>query len=352
MAFQTESRGGHLSSLAPEVVSWGSGRLDVFGAEPSGQLRHWWFDHGWNGPEPLAGTASSEVALRALSWGPGRIDLFGANNGRELNHRWWPTAQGIWGGPEGLPYLAHNGLTTTAQVSSVSAASWRAGRLDVFSVLSNANEPLHHYWWPNNHNSFGLETLGESVALGDGGVSAVSWGLERLDAFAIYPNEKRLRHWWYELSAGWASGGAPEFLVGHGLKYTPNAVSWGPHRLDVFAIGSGGDLQHWWWPGDGAVWGGPQPLGSDALGHPPVAVSWGSGRLDAFAARDFGGGLGQVVHWWFPNGGQWGGPEFLPGEIRVGALGSPAVSVASWGANRLDVFGVGADASLRHWWID
>jgi hypothetical protein len=76
-----------------------------------------------------------------------------------------------------------------------------------------------------------------------------------------------------------ASWGGWESLGGL-LISPPEAVSWGPNRLDVFAVGTDHALWHRWW--DGSSWGGWESLGG-ILESPPEAVSWSANRLDIFA---------------------------------------------------------------------
>ena len=56
------------------IVSWASGRLDVFATFVDGQLWHRWFDGQWHEWEPLGGSLSS--GPDAASWAPGRLDVF------------------------------------------------------------------------------------------------------------------------------------------------------------------------------------------------------------------------------------------------------------------------------------
>lgn len=72
----------------------------------------------------------------------------------------------------------------------------------------------------------------------------------------------------------------------------------------------------------------------------PAVASWGSNRLDIF-----GRGLDQAAFhkaWdngWHPSPVEW---EFLGGGFT-----SP-LAVASWGPNRLDIFGIGLDQAMWH----
>src|SRR5260370_33865385 len=99
--------------------------------------------------------------------------------------------------------------------------------------------------------------------------------------------------------------------LGGKLAGQPTAVSWGPERLEVLAIGADATVQHWWW--DGANWNGPQSLPGGNLPSLPAeglsAVSWGPNRLDVFAA----GANGNTPWWWWSDDGlNFAGAEPLP----------------------------------------
>ena len=95
----------------------------------------------------------------------------------------------------------------------------------------------------------------------------------------------------------------------------------GANRLDVFGIDAATDqLAHWWWDG---AWGGPQVLGG-ALGSDVSAVSWGPNRLDVFAVVGKSGG--QLAHWW--SDGAWHGPQLLGGNLNPPGTAPSAVSWA------------------------
>lgn len=122
-----------------------------------------------------------------------------------------------------------------------------------------------------------------------------------------------------------------EWLAGR-MNSNIAAVSWGPGRLDVFAVLSDGRVYHRWWDaGAGSSWSGWEDLGGGPFGSRVTAVSWGPGRLDVFAI-----GIDKAIHHnWFDRG--WGGWESLGGVFQT----HTAVSAVSWGPGRLDVFGLG-----------
>ena len=121
------------------------------------------------------------------------------------------------------------------------------------------------------------------------------------------------------------------------LRSSPDAASWAPNRLDVFAKGGDGSLIHKWW--DGAAWWGWESLGG-SLSADPGVVSWGRDRLDVFIR----GTDNALWHRWF-GGGRWSQWESLGGILASGP------DVSSWDANRIDIFVKGADGGLwRRWW--
>jgi hypothetical protein len=74
----------------PDVASWGSTRLDVFGQGTDNALYHkWWDGTGWSGWENLGCCIASGPG--AVSRGSGHIDVFGQGTDNALYHKWYPT---------------------------------------------------------------------------------------------------------------------------------------------------------------------------------------------------------------------------------------------------------------------
>ena len=128
--------------------------------------------------------------------------------------------------------------------------------------------------------------------------------------------------------SGWESRGGL-------LTSAPVAVSWGPNRLDVFAMGS--DNAVWHRAYDGAGWQAWESLG-------------GTRRL-ASGGSDPGAQLSGCVHQGRGqrhlaprfNGSSWGAWESLGGLFT-----SAAPIAVSRGAGRLDVFARSGDDSVWH----
>jgi hypothetical protein len=113
----------------PVITSWGLGRLDLFynvtvqtGSSP-------WLEHvfyssavgAWSTIEVLS--TGGPTSLAAVSWGPGRIDVFGRGANNELEHKWFDNGQWSSGWENLGGILTSNPATT----------SLGAGRLDVFA---------------------------------------------------------------------------------------------------------------------------------------------------------------------------------------------------------------------------
>ena len=93
------------------------------------------------------------------------------------------------------------------------------------------------------------------------------------------------------------------------------AASWGPNRIDIFALGTDDQMFHKAW----AQGWFPSQEGWEALGgrfnSPPAVASWGPDRLDIFAL----GTDDQMFHkaWaqgWFPSQEGW---EALGGRFNI-----------------------------------
>lgn len=288
--------------LPPTAVSSGPGRLDIFTLRsPNFDLWHQWFDGSWGSWESL-GTPGFGVGMPGLgglpslvSWGPKRLDVFavGLPKGGPYNQVWHGWSDGrAWGPGEWFDpkaALDQQGLT---------AVSWGPGRLDIFTMKGD-HTSLFHQWFDGQ--VWGSEWLEKPPFGLKGGLSTVSWGPGRLNLFGI-GQDGVLWNFWFDgqhWAPGWESLGSPPF----GLVGTPSAVSWGPKRIDIFAIKSDGGLWHQWWDG---AWGSGEALGSPPgglTGYIPhflagglSTVSWGPNRLDVFA---IGGNNGNLWHIWY-----------------------------------------------------
>jgi hypothetical protein len=82
------------------TVSWGDGRLDVFGAGIDEEIWHASWDGVWSDFESLGDSGFVSVPA-AVSWGVGRLDAFGVGTDSAMWHDWWAESAGgaAWNGP-------------------------------------------------------------------------------------------------------------------------------------------------------------------------------------------------------------------------------------------------------------
>jgi hypothetical protein len=86
------SMGGTMSGT-PSITSWGTGRLDVVARGTDGQIRYkyWTTAGGWSPSQTDWGTLTSTFASAGdpvvVSWGTGRVDVFVRANDGTLWHR-------------------------------------------------------------------------------------------------------------------------------------------------------------------------------------------------------------------------------------------------------------------------
>jgi hypothetical protein len=160
-----------------------------------------------------------------------------------------------------------------------------------------------------------------------------SWGPGRLDVFALGSDGKTLKHKW--LSGGAWSGWENRTT---GYASGPGAVSWDENRIDVVGALSNGTVAHEYWTNN--VWA-KDNLGGNIIYEPDIA-SWGWGRLDVFGlAPD-----GTLKHKWFTAAEGWSG-----WESRTCCYTSTPGAVA-WGNGRLDVVSRASDGSVAHEYWD
>ncbi len=182
----------------PAVVSWGPGRLDIFGRGTDTLLYHNWTDDGvnWNFWEALVGGLSIEEAPAAVAWGPAvtggynQLDVFArqsdgqivwvryTDNGNDPNFGW--SVRGVVGGSTGDFTLGP------------AATSWGPNEFDVFGRWSDGT--LRHSTW-NGVNWSRWEQL-TTFKLGTS-PAAVAWGNGRIDV-VVNDTKKAMHHSWLE----------------------------------------------------------------------------------------------------------------------------------------------------------
>jgi hypothetical protein len=309
------------------AVSWGAGRLDVFGAGENNELLQRSLPP-WTGPVSLGGTLGM-IYPSAVSSSTGHLDVFGVGENREL--LWWSfNDPGPWAGPVSLGGTLGN-LFPSAVVSTVLGVGWCPGRLDVFGVGLNG-ELLH--WWFAGGNWNGPQSF-DSGMWTNSKPTVVSWGPGRLDVFGVGFDHDLLHRWFDGTSLN-----GPVTRGGNLLFSTSqSAVSSKTGQLDVFGVGDNNELLYW--SLIGTTWTGPVSFDSGMwTSYKPSVVSLSSGRLDVFGE----GEDNVLLHRWF-DGTSWNGPVSRGGTLLTGA----APAAVSSNAGQLDVFGLGQNHDLLQW---
>jgi hypothetical protein len=312
------------------AAAWAPNRLDIFSIGTGDQALYHkaWDGHAWwptiSGWESLGGKFNAFRPC-VVAWGPNRLDVFAMGDTPfELYHK-------AWDGQKWSPsQTAWENLGGTI-CSGPCVAAWGPNRLDVFAVGGTAPGPLFHLSWDGlgwtPWEDLGGQFLNNTPCV-------TSWGSNRLDVFGVGADLGIYHKAWNGSSwlpgvNNWESLGKP----GGGCVTAPCVASWGPNRLDVFAVGKSDQaLYHTSW--NGQAWTPWQNLGGQCVGDPAVA-SWGPNRLDVFVV---GAGDHALYH------KQWDGQQWLPSITdwqNLGGVCRPGPAVVSWQAKRLEVMVMG-----------
>ena len=340
------------------AVSWARNRIDIFGVGwnppiPIGPIIGGSREPGRTTAPPAAPTPLSGIVPSPVLRDVPPIEGIPSDLPNGVWHNWWEGGLGTWGSLRGQV------------TSNVASASWGPGRLDIFAVLGGSVLPgylggtVRHRWWDAGAGSpwSGWEDLGGTFVSGTCIVDAVSWGPGRVDVFAIGA-DKAMHHNWYDRdSGGW---GGWESLGGlFGVNNDVHAVSWGPGRLDVFALGDDRQVHHCWYE-MGTGWGPWEILPLDSGWILSLsAVCWGPRRIDLFASSE-GALTNDMYHLaWDPSIGGWGAVDFGKNGIwgSLGRVGPASYAWNNWPGTvvavsprlqRLDVFGLLPGAGIAH----
>jgi hypothetical protein len=244
---------------APAMVAFG-GRRHYFYATASGQLGHYvegdWFVIVDN--EYLKGAPAAVVAN-------GNIEIFYRSNDTSptIEHSRWNGAYRLL--PNGRYQETLGWGATTAPGASVvtvqvpvivlgSTIYQNVTRVDVY--YNNVWAGITNVHRVNNGPWTAPEPLWGGYAAS--APAAVSWGNNRLDLF-WRAGDKTVQHKWFDGNVACAttngcwSAGAETMMTN--IESAPTVSSWGPSRLDIFAVGGDGKLKHVYYAGYG--WRGP-----------------------------------------------------------------------------------------------
>jgi hypothetical protein len=291
----------------PSVTSWATGsevRLDVFAPAYNGSIGHIWYSQTsasdpsvdvWSDWDFISAPESSiSSVVAAVSPGPDLIDLFVVSDGALLQNSYNGGGSGWsgWG----------SSVSGSSLSGGPAACSWHQGRIDVFAPVGDgiAQATYTGGEW-TSFNPLPVLEVGMVQAEGGGYPAAVCWEPGRIDLFAI-GNDGALWHLWFSngaWSSNWASlGTIPVTIAIQATAINPAAASWGPGRLDVFALGDPDVLQHTWYDNNSGFddnWDSPIPGPTGDTFTQPTAVSCNPGRIDVFVGE---GPPSSLQVWW------------------------------------------------------
>lgn len=318
------------------AISWGFNRMDIYGSDGKGNVTHqYWDGYQWgpayNQIEALGGGFNSPPS--AVASGTEVMHIFSVAQDNSLQHKQW---NGKAWQPSATTFEDLSAKFEDTYALAVTANG--SNPLDIVGKGLDGSIKLKYYdgsdWQPQ----------GDAEDLGQGnefifGVDTVSWGPGRLDIFAVYGNAT-LAHLYWDGTKWLDTWESFDNMV---LGGTPTAISWGQNRLDVFGIDyDSGALLHIAW--DGSQWLPADNFSTPAAGvectGTVAATSWSANRIDVVV-------LGTDGNYYYKF---WDGTQWLPKDSYV-ARPSPFISspaVVSWGDNRLDIYGVGDDSMLKH----
>ena len=324
------------------ATSWGFNRMDVYGINKDDSIAHQYWDGyqwgpSWDQVEVLGGDFDSPP--KAISPGEGRMDIFQVGKNGSLMHKFYDGS--AWQPAEtAFESLGGELDALTALAATVNGSN----PIDVFGLSMESDSIYHKYWDGSSWQPDGdkMEDLGDGSTQIVFGPTAVSWGPNRTDVFALDAERKPKHQYWDGTT--WLSKW--ESLGDASLTGSPTAISWGVNRLDLFGIDSdSGSLLHCFW--DGSQWSKWEDLGKPsaddefALKGSVAATSWSTDRIDVVVLGSDG-----AYYYKYWDGSQW--QPSVTEFISKGGEFSTSPEAVSWSENRLDIYGVGNDGMLKH----
>jgi len=287
----------------------------------------------------------SSIAVRARMATGNNTDIFVTSSDGGLYLKWHQSNQ-VWSGgndPNTWEPVDNRSRTSAGQPAVITRDLGL--RDDIFVLGNGARATIRHLRWtgktgrPDEPGTFSaLENLGGADM--QFAPAAVAWDDTRMDVFGVGKENNHLFHTFFDGSA-WASfnGGSATFEdLGGFLTSTPAVVSRAKGTIDVFARGGDGGLWHLAYDGKAAPW--VRISGSTQIQAQPDALSWDPQRIDVFAWGTDNALLTKTLD---TNTGLWTPAE---GFYHIGVgLSGPPKSVSD-GPGSMHVFAYGQFGSL------
>ena len=243
----------------------------------------------------------------------------------------------------------------TAGFGSVPAVALNGvGALELFDVTSNGD--MQHMWqtgctpgsgctgWSAWH-SLGFPSAGGTFK-SDPAVALN--GVSGLEVFAVGSNGEMEHIYQTQKACCWSAWHSLGFASTGGTFNSDPAVALnGGKALEVFAIDSGFGLQHIWQTCAGCSWSNWHLLGNRLVSNPAVALNGASNpALEVFAPQFSLGNNGEMQHIWQtgcnPGCTGWSAWQSLGGSFALGG------AVALNGVSGLELFAIGGSGEMEH----
>lgn len=181
-------------------------------------------------------------------------------------------------------------------------------------------------------------------------LTATSWGEGRIDVFGVDPVTGNILQLLFK-NGSWANPNViPNPFQGTRFEGYITACSWGDDRIDIFGADSKGQLLHYFYGGFIPRWQS-EILGNQGLTGQMTACSWGPQRIDIFglnASKD------RMIQYYFD--GSWEGPisHDYTDVLWIGKFNpfAQAITSASWGPDRIDIFGQDSSGTMEQIYFD
>ena len=221
-------------------------------------------------------------------------------------------------------------------VGAPAISSWQEGRLDVF--LRSTESRLYHRVFENNMwQGVDWEEISDGHMI-EVSPAAVSWGPNRIDLFAVW--DKQLHHRAFQ-NGVWNPW--TENLDG-ATNDAPTAASWKIERVDALVHTTDDFMSRRYWESGVLLgWTGWENTGgmSTHLLSAPAAAATGPHRIDCFGR----GPSDHLIHAWYQDNYQqpWAEIDSLPFKDAP-----TVISATTADRGRVDVFVRGTDDVLKH----
>jgi len=334
-------------------------RLEAFAVRRDGNLWHIWqtipntqiFFDAWSnwadhGAPPGVRFSSPPAVVRNRDE---RLELFIAGSDGHISHIWQTARNGVWSNwwvHDGPPHLVRGAPAVGIN---------QDGRLEVFVVdrgdhwLYSQPQTAPSNGWSPNWFPFGAPPgvrLASSPAVGSNADGRLEVFLVGSDGLLWKKDQTAPSNGWSD----WLPHGAPS----GGVRWvsSPVVASNADGRMELFMLGTDGQLWHEWQTAPNNGWSGwasfGSPQGRRIVGTPAVGMNAAvppAGRLELFAVTDDGA-------WWHrwqltPSNG-WS--DWDHSWMFGTGQGHGTVAVGTDADGRLEVFGCGGD--LVHTWQD